>query len=544
MAVVKPLHRPTQPIAKAAPWWQTGVIYQIYVRSFKDTNGDGIGDLNGVTLKLDYLKELGVSGIWLSPVTVSANADWGYDVMDYRDIDADLGTMADFDRLLAEAHRRDIKVLVDFVPNHTSIHHPWFQNALTGRHARYRDFYIWADGKPGHRHPNNWRSWFGGSAWKYHRPTKQYFLHNFLPEQADLNWRNPAVREEFDSIMRFWLDKGVDGFRVDVANMLIKDKHLRDNPKSSKQDDLEVWVFGQKPTYTTSRPEVHRILRRWRQLVDEYPGHRLLLGETTMTYQVKDVASYYGVQDELELAFNFNYIRSAFQAPALKKVVKQTERALKSPDWPVWTNGNHDEYSRFSTRWARGDTRKVRIGLLLLMALRGTPVLYYGDEIGLQNVYVPPWRLKDRWGKKYWPVLSGRDKGRTPMPWKLDVGAGFTEPGVRPWLPYGRLQEENVEEQSLHRESHLAFTRELMRLRADVPDLQVGDYQLLPTVSAVWAWQRGNHIKVAVNMSNHHQELTGMYGTTVLSTTGQRKGEEISDVLHLQPWEGVIVSTG
>jgi alpha-glucosidase len=538
------------------PWWQTGIVYQIYVRSFFDSNGDGVGDLQGVIAKLDYLQSLGIAGIWLSPVTVSGNADWGYDVVDYRNVDPALGTMADFEQLIKAAHQRQLKVLLDFVPNHTSTQHPWFQNALTSRDAKYRDYYIWADGKSWGRRPNNWRSWFGGSAWQYHRPTKQYYLHNFLPQQADLNWRNPKVQEEFDGVMRFWLDKGVDGFRIDVANMLIKDKLLRNNPKSSERDDFEIWLFGQRPTYTTSRPEVHQILKRWRKIADSYPERKLLLGETTMVYNIKDVARFYGTQDELELAFNFNFLRARFLAPELKKVVLQTENVLRLPDWPVWTNSNHDERSRFATRWAQGDERKIRCGLLILLALRGTPVMYYGDEIGLQNVYVPPWRTKDPWGKRFWPFFTGRDRGRTPMPWKLAVGAGFTGLNVKPWLPYGKLEGHNVEEQQSAGGSTLNFTKALIALRHQLPELQTGEYHQLHTVSSVWAWRRGKNILVAINMSRHHQELTGVRGEVLLDTEriesgypskgnrGARSGNpHVDDLLHLKPWQGVIIRT-
>jgi alpha-glucosidase len=527
----------------AVPWWQSGIIYQIYVRSFCDSNGDGIGDLRGVASKLDYLKELGVDGIWLSPVTVSANADWGYDVVDYYNIDPHLGDLADFDHLLSEAHKRNIKVLVDFVPNHTSVRHPWFQNALTGPNAQYRDFYIWADPKPGGRRPNNWRSWFGGSAWKLHRPTNQYYLHNFLPQQADLNWRNPAVREAFDDIMRFWLERGVDGFRIDVFNMLIKDVHLRDNPKPAKNDDLDIKILGQNPTRTISQPEIHDILRHWRTLVDSYPGERLLLGETTMVYNVKKVAPFYGHQDELELAFNFNFVRAPFAAPALKKVIKDTEQAIKSPDWPVWTASNHDEKSRFSSRWAGGDDAKIRCGLMILLTLKGTPVMYFGDEIGLENVFIAPWRLKDPWGIRYWPVFAGRDRGRTPMPWKLAVGAGFTKEDSRPWLPYGKLEGRNVAEQDHEQNSILNFTRKLIQLRREHEDLQTGDYRQIATVSDVWAWRRGKKLMVVINMSKHHQELRDIDGKILLDTTLKRQDEAVSGLLHLEPWQGVIIAT-
>lgn len=527
---------------KEAPWWQTGIIYQIYVRSFKDSTGDGVGDIIGVIDKLDYLKELGVSGIWLSPVTVSANVDWGYDVVDYYNIDPTLGTMADYERLLSEAHARGIKVLFDFVPNHTSIKHPWFINALTGKDAKYRDYYVWADPKPNGKPPNNWKSWFElKSAWTYHKPTDQYYLHNFFNQQADLNWRNPVVQEEFDNVMRFWLDKGVDGFRIDVFNMLIKDEQLRDNPRWTRDDDPDLLLFGQRPLYTINRPAIHGILKRWRRLTDSYPGDKLLLGETTLTYKLNQLASFYGDQDELELAFNFNFLRAKFNPTELRMVVYETEQALKSPDWPVWTSSNHDEYSRFPSRWGGGDESKTRCGMMILLGLKGTPVLYYGDEIGMENVTIPYWRMKDPVGRKYWPVVTGRDRGRTPMPWRVAQGAGFTQEGVRPWLPYGKLEGRNVEEQTSGADTTWKFTRDLIKIRQENQDLMLGDYESLGAMPSVWTWKRGKKTVVAINMTKFHHETSDLDGEILISTNRSRDGEKLKGLLHLGPWEGVVI---
>lgn len=534
--------KPRAPQIVSPPWWQGGVIYQIYVRSFYDTNGDGIGDLQGVIAKLDYIKSLGVDAVWLSPVTVSGNADWGYDVVDYTNIDPDLGTMADFDELLEKARHSGIKIITDIVPNHTSIKHPWFENALTGRHAKYRDYYIWGNPKKKHKPPSNWRSYVGGSAWTFHEPTGQYYLHNFFREQAELNWRNPKVLEEFDNIMRFWLDKGVAGFRIDVFNMLIKDAHFRDNPKADGEDGIELKLLGQRPTYNVSQPEVHKILRRWRKITDSYPGNRLLLGETTLVYDIKKIASFYGQHDELELAFNFTFMQGSFNARRLKDVVAETELSLKSPNWPVWTNSNHDK-PRFPSRWARGDERKIRCGLMMLMCLRGTPVLYYGDELGMQNTFIPPWRLKDPLGKRFWPVDFGRDQARTPMPWKNKTGAGFTDEKVRPWLPYGDLKERSVEVQE-RRESTLRFCRDLMKLRKHSHDLQYGDYSIEETAESVWVWHRGTKTTVAINMSNYRHEIEGITGEIKIGTSRRREGKKVEGRLLLAPWEGVVIERG
>jgi alpha-glucosidase len=531
--------RPTQPIQKGdkTPWWQSGVIYQIYVRSFCDTNGDGIGDLPGIISKLDYLAELGIDGIWLSPITVSANADWGYDVVDYYNIDPALGTMADFHQLVAEAGRRHIHILTDFVPNHTSTKHPWFQNALTGRGAKYRDFYVWADPKPDGSPPNNWKALnAGGRAWEYQETTGQYYLHNFQKQQADLNWRNPEVQQEFDKIIQFWIDQGVDGFRIDVFNMLVKDKWFRDNPPSQKDDGLDIRLVGQKPVYNTSQPELHSILKRWRK---QAKG-RLLLGESTLLYNARQLAAFYGQQDELELAFNLMFIHCQFSGPELRRVVEETEAALRAPDWPVWTNSNHDQ-SRFPTRWAKGDERKIRCGLLMLLMLKGTPVIYYGDEIGMPDVFLPPWRLKDPQGRRLWPVHAGRDRARTPMQWENHVGAGFTEVNVRPWLPWGNLSR-NVTDQRKAKDSTWQFTRKLLALRRQEKDLSLGGYRIFPTDSGeVWAWQRGHKHLVAINFSNQPNYLNNVSGDIVLSTNGRRHKTLAKDRLQLKPWEGVII---
>lgn len=522
------------------PWWKGGVIYQVYVRSFYDSNGDGVGDLPGVTAKLDYLQQLGVDCIWLSPVTKSSNFDWGYDVCDYYDVDPALGTLDDFDNLVKAAKDRGIRMLLDLVPNHTSIHHPWFKNALTGHHAEYRDFYIWASPKKDGRPPNNWRAYGGGPAWTYHPPTGQYYLHNFFKQQPDLNWRNPKVQEEFDRIIRFWMDRGIAGFRIDVFNMIIKDAQLRDNPKATPEDGLENRIFGQRPVHNVSQPEVHDVLKRWRKITDSYSPRGLLLGESTLIYDVRQLAAFYGASDELELVFNLSFYQSPFKANALKQVVAQTDEAIASPNWPVWTGSNHDN-PRFPSKWAMGDERKIRIALLVIMTLRGTPVIYYGDEFGQQDVFVAPWRLKDPRGRRNWPVDGGRDRARGPMQWQNRLGAGFTREDVRPWLPYGDLKQRSVEVQENTQDSTLHFSRALIALRHAEPDLQLGDYKLLRTVSSVWAWKRGERHVIAINFSAHHHEIKHQHGEIVLSTKRQDEGQAIDGLLHLDPWEGVVL---
>ncbi len=348
-------------------------MYQIYPRSYADANGDGVGDLPGLIGKLDYLAWLGVDGIWLNPTMPSPNVDWGYDVSDYCDVHPELGTLDDLDRLVAEAGARGIRVLLDLVPNHTSDRHPWFRERP--------DFYVWAD-----EIPNNWRSVFGGPASTLDPQRRRYYLHIFARGQPDLDWWNESVRGVFDEILRFWFDRGVAGFRIDVAHGIVKDRELRDDPPDG-QGRLEA-------VHSMNRPEVHDVYRRWRRIADAYDPARVLIGETYVLDPVA-MASYYGRgSDELSLAFNFSFVHAPLAADALCGVVEATEGALPPGAWPVWTGSNHD-VGRLASRWCGGDERKVRCALLALLTLRGSPVLYYGDELGLSDVPVPESRRRD-----------------------------------------------------------------------------------------------------------------------------------------------------
>lgn len=523
----------------AAPWWQAGVLYQIYLRSFRDSNGDGVGDLGGVIDRLDYLQWLGVDGIWLSPVTVSPNADWGYDVADYLAVDPELGDSEDVDRLISEARRRDMRVLMDLVPNHTSDRHPWFVDARSSRSSAHRDWYVWADPKPDGSPPNNWVSSFGGSAWTLDPTTGQYYLHNHLREQPDLNWWNDEVRESFDGILAHWLDRGVSGFRIDVCNIIVKDALLRDNPPARDTDPFDVQLFGQRPVYSGNRPEVHDVIGRWRRLADEYPGS-VLVGETPVP-EIETLASYYGTgQDELHLAFNFPFINSALEAGALRAIVEATEAALPAGSWPAWTGSNHD-MSRFASRWAGGDRAKARVALVMLVCLRGTPVLYQGDEIGLVDVDVPHDQMRDPLGIAYWPAYAGRDAMRTPMPWRDSPGGGFTHPGVPPWLPLGDPSTGNVEDQRRDPTSMLRLARDLIALRRATPELQTGSYRSLEATPGTWAWCRGGRIAIAVNMTDADAAVGGITGTVRLGTDRRRDGERVAGSVRLGSWEAVVV---
>ena len=472
----------------ARPWWQRAVLYQVYVRSFADSDGDGVGDLRGIAERLDYLSWLGVDALWLSPVTVSPDEDWGYDVADYTDVQPEFGGLAALDELVAKAGERDISVIVDIVPNHTSDRHPWFEEARAARESPRRDWYVWADPKADGSPPNNWRSTFGGgSAWTFDEPTGQYYLHNFLPEQPDLNWWNEDVRAAFDDILRFWLDRGIAGFRIDVAHGIVKDRELRDNPDPSVS------------TYNANRDDVHEVLRRWRRVVDEYEPERVLLGETWVM-ELDRLARFYGSgDDELHLAFNFPFTLSDLDADALRMVVEQTETALPERAWPVWMLSNHD-IVRFPTRMAGGDERKARAVLFLLLTLRGTPVLYYGDELCMPQATVPPEGERD---------MAGRDGARTPLPWN----GGWQDP----WLPLA-ASVEPVDAQRQDDDSFLSYTRALIAQRRANPDLVDGAYESLPAPEGVWAFRRGERTTVAVNLTDEEAELDG---------------------LRLAPWEGV-----
>jgi alpha-glucosidase len=474
------------------PWWQKAVLYQVYVRSFADSNGDGVGDLRGVIDKLDYFSWLGIDGLWLSPVTVSPDKDWGYDVADYRDVQPVFGTMDDLDELVARTGERDMRVVLDLVPNHTSDLHPWFQDARRSRDARHRNWYVWADPLPDGSPPNNWRASFDKrSAWELMPETGQMYLHSFLREQVDLNWWNEDVREAIDDVMRFWLDRGIAGFRLDVAHAIVKDRELRDIPDDYDKDVL------------VDIDETFAILRRWRGLVDTYEEQRILLGETWVM-DLERLAGFYGTgTDQLHLAFNFPYTFAPLEAGALRDVVDLTQAAYPRDAWPVWMLSNHD-IPRFATRTCGGDVRKIRCALLALLTLRGTAVLYQGDEIGLEQVDVPAGRIRD---------VGGRDGCRTPMPWTRD--GGWTEP----WLPFGDTAR-NVEDERNDADSILSFVRETIAMRRANSDLQSGAYEPAEAPRGVWAYRRGADTMIALNLSDERAEFEGR---------------------RLEPWEGVVL---
>jgi alpha-glucosidase len=518
----------------AAPgraWWREGVLYQVYVRSFADADGDGSGDLRGLIDRLDHLAWLGIDGVWLTPIMPSPGADGGYDVSDYRDVDPGFGSLADLDELLAAGRERGIRVLLDLVPNHTSDRHPWFLEARSGRDSPRRDWYVWAppraDGSP----PNNWLSAFGGPAWTLDEASGEYYLHTFLPQQPDLDWWNPAVRAAFDEILRFWFARGVAGFRIDVPHFVVKDPELRDNPGPQEGDPWWVHRHGQRLVWNFMRPELQGVLRRWRAVADAQEPPRLLVGEGVI--EGDHVAAFYGSDgDGLQMTFHLGLANAPYDAVALREVVEEAERLLPPGSQPLWTLGNHD-IARYGTRWAGGDPRRARAALVLLFGLRGTPTLYYGDELGLGDAALPSDRTRDS---------EGRDPQRTPMPWSPGPGGGFTEAGVEPWLPLGDRDGLTVAEQRDDPQSALSLTRDLIALRRRSPDLRTGAYSRLEAPEGVWAWRRGDATVVAVNLSGGELAVEPVDGAIAVATARERDGERVDERLELGAWEAAIVS--
>ncbi len=533
----EPSDSPSDP--PGSPWWRGGVLYQIYPRSFADSDGDGVGDLQGIIDHLDHLSWLGADGVWLGPINVSPNADWGYDVADYLAVDPELGTAEDLDRLVAEAGRRGIRILLDLVPSHTSDRHPWFVDARSSRNARHRGWYVWADPTPDGSAPNNWISSFGGPSWTLDERTGQYYLHTHLTEQPDLNWWEPEVHAAFDAILTHWMDRGIAGFRIDACTALVHDVQLRDNPPAEADDGWDTAAFGQRPEFNSDRPEVHDVLRHWRGLADRYPD-RVLLGETPVP-TVEALARYYGDgRDELHLAFNFPFISAPLEADALRCIVEASERALPEGAWPVWTMSNHD-LGRSATRWANGSQAKARVALLVLLCLRGTPVLYQGDELGLPDTTVPRELLRDPLGARFWPHWPGRDGCRTPMPWRDAAGGGFTAPDARPWLPLGDTRACNVEDQLDDPGSMVHLARELIALRRSEPALSSGPYRTMAATPGAWAWSRGERMVVLAALSERKAMLEGITGTVRAGTDPRRRGEVVRGALVVSGWEAVVV---
>ncbi len=523
-------------------WWQNGVIYQIYPRSFQDSNGDGIGDLQGIIYRLDYLVELGVDAIWISPFYPSPMADFGYDVADYTGVDPIFGTLADFDRLIAGIHARGLKLILDFVPNHTSDQHPWFLKSRSSRGDPKRDWYLWRDPAPGGGVPNNWMSHFGGSAWEFDPPTGQYFLHSFLTAQPDLNWRSPEVRDAIYAAMRFWLDRGVDGFRMDVLWLLIKDDQFRSNPQNPNWTPDTNSYGSVLPVYTSDRPETHEIVGEMRSLLDRY-SERVLIGEIYLP--LTQLVTYYGADPNTtdlrgaDMPFNFHLIQTPWQADDIARLIRSYEGLLPPGAWPNWVLGNHDQ-PRLATRVGE---QQARVAAMLLLTLRGTPTLYYGDELSLTDGVIPPGEVQDPAEKNQPGIGMGRDPERTPMPWDSSAGAGFTI--GQPWLPFSpNASRLAVAVQAEAPRSVLSLYRHLLELRRNHTALHAGEIAEVQAEGGVLSYQRSSgpqRLYIVLNMTDDVREREVPQGSILLTTILDGAGAEVCGLFILEAGEGVII---
>ncbi len=521
-------------------WWRDGVVYQIYPRSFQDSNGDGLGDLPGITSRLDYLQELGVSAIWLSPFYPSPDKDFGYDISDHCAVDARFGTLQDFDELARQSHARGIRIILDLVLNHTSDHHPWFLEARSSRDNPRRDWYIWRD------KPNNWASYFGGKAWKYDPLTGQYFLHLFTQGQPDLNWRNPDVRQAQLDVVRFWLERGVDGFRLDVFNTYFKDADLRDNPARLGIST----VLTQVQKYSLDQPEMLPLLVEFRSILDAQP-ERYSVGETEHANAQK-AASYCG-PDRLHAAFSFELVGFGglgvrWNPSWIKKRFQERERAFSKPGlWPTTVTGNHD-VKRPATRFSRSENDAgAKIAMFLLLTLRGTPFLYYGDEIGMRDLVLRREQVMDPVGKAYWPFMKGRDGCRSPMQWDGSPQAGFSQ--VEPWLMvHPDYIQRNVSSQRHAPDSIFNLTKTLIALRKQTPALLHGSLVFsatgLPGALVYIREIPGRRILCLANFKGKPLKLNissfGSFNHFLFSTHPNRSALD-GPVLTLRPYEACLL---
>ncbi|MFH1852047.1 MAG: alpha-amylase family glycosyl hydrolase [Candidatus Neomarinimicrobiota bacterium] len=496
-------------------WWKSGIIYQIYPRSFSDSNGDGIGDLSGIIGKLDYLNDgttvsLGVDAIWLSPVYPSPQVDFGYDVADYCAIDPLFGDLTIFSELVQQAHERGIRIIMDLVLNHTSDQHPWFIESRSTLTNPRRDWYIWRSAHKGGP-PNNWGSYFGGSAWRWDEHTGQYYLAMFTPEQPDLNWRNPAVRKALLAVVRFWLDLGVDGFRLDVFNQYYKDAEFRSNPRTFNPLGLVYRFWGQQHVYDRDQPEMYQALTQLRQLVDSYP-ERMLVGETSDQGNFMKAIDYYGHNnDGLHLAFSFDFLHSRWRPGDFRRAIRKWEDNLPQWAWPTYVLSNHD-VSRHFSRYGRGRWAQARakIAATLLLTLRGTPTLYYGEELGQADIRLSRKQILDPPGRRFWPIYKGRDGCRAPMQWDRSPRAGFTTGD--PWLPVNSdYMLKNIAMADTDPDSLLNFYRRLIWLRKQTPALHSGRLALIDDDHRhLLAYQRfddSTEILIILNFSQRWQQL-------------------------------------
>lgn len=523
-------------------WWHKEIFYQIYPRSFQDSNGDGIGDLPGIIQRLDHLKWLGVGAVWISPIYPSPMADFGYDISDYTGIHPMFGTMDDFDQLVSEIHNRGMKLILDLVPNHTSDQHPWFLESKSSRDNPKRDWYIWKDPKPNGECPNNWLSVFGGKAWEWDKKTEQYYYHAFLKEQPDLNWRNPEVQEAMFNVMRFWLDKGVDGFRVDVMWHMVKDDQFRDNPPNTEYQQHMSTYEQLMPVYSTDQPEVHKIIRKMRKILDSYE-ERMMIGEIYLP--ISKLMRYYGTDNKgANLPFNFQLLTRPWDAPQIASAIDEYEGALPVKGWPNWVLGNHDQ-PRIASRIGLD---QAKVAAVMLLTLRGTPTIYYGEEIGMRDVAVPFDMIQDPQGLNMPGKNLSRDPSRSPMQWSNDRNAGFSYNS--PWLPveknYPRV---NVQTQKYEPHSMLSLYRRLIRLRQSEPSLIYGRYKPVHSDRQMLTYSRKadgeDEFLVILNLSHRpcyfHPDDMQFKGTVEICTSPELEGQHVENIINLGGDEAFVI---
>jgi alpha-glucosidase len=531
--------------AEGHQWWQHAVFYEIYPRSFADSNNDGVGDLNGITSKMSYLHELGVDAIWITPCYPSPHVDFGYDISDYRNIDPMYGTLADFDHMVAEGRKHQVRIIMDFVPNHTSDQHPWFLDSKSSRTAPHRDWYIWRDGKPPGQPPNNWISIFGGPAWTLDPTTNQFYYHFFYVQQPDLNWRNPAVEKVMLDTTRWWYKRGVSGFRLDAVDILFEDPELHDNPVLpgvNKQGDPNT-----DEKYNRSLPEVHEELQKLRKVADE--SDAVLIGET-WTSTAAELDRYYGQGgNELQMPMDFMFTTvNKLSPPEFRRQIAAVDGAH---GWPVFVISNHDIVRSYN-RYGDGKNNDAIAKLMgaFYLTLRGTPIMYYGEEIGMENN--DPTRkedVKDPIGRTGWPQEKGRDGERTPMQWNTATNAGFSKKS--PWLPVpASYQTHNVATESKDPNSVLNLYKKVLALRHSNQALLEGSYTALnaddPNVMSYLRSYKGKAVLVALNMSATAQKATfdlskQGFGRTPLKTLISSEASANGNEVTLQPF-GLLIA--
>jgi alpha-glucosidase len=528
------------------PWWQNAVVYEIYPRSFQDSDGDGIGDLRGILRRVDYLAGLGVDAVWITPIYPSPMADFGYDVADYAAIHPLFGTLEDFDELLAALHENGIRLILDLVPNHSSIEHPWFQESRSSRNNPKRDWYLWRDPGPDGREPNNWVSIAGGKAWTFDEATGQYYCHFFLREQPDLNWRNPEVRAAIYDAMRFWLKRGIDGFRVDVFWLMIKNAQFRSDPLNPAFEEGQPDFRRVLPIMSADQPEIHEIAGEMRDVLAEFDAERVLIGEIYLP--VEKLATYYGEAGPsgegigLHMPFNFNLMWQRWEPGAILAFIERYETSLPPHGWPSWVLGNHDQ-KRIASRVGAA---QARVAMTLLLTLRGTPTLYNGDELGLENVPVPQGLGQDPFALAH--PDQGRDPVRSPMPWTPDQPhAGFST--AAPWLPQGEQDAtRSVAVQAAAPNSMLSYTKALLALRRAEAALTLGAWAPFPVEGEVLAYERafeGRRLVILLNLASAAKEVIfrAPVGAQVLLASSDRdKGERIDGGTTLAGDEAVILA--